>query len=70
MVLGVLPCLAGEMAEPLPSTRHWLLDPVPRQRLRPLATDRPDQTESAYSVDAGHVQFEVDVAKATFGTVA
>jgi hypothetical protein len=38
--------------------------------MRPLSTDRPDQTESAYSVDAGHVQFEVEAAKATFGTVS
>jgi hypothetical protein len=72
VVLGVLPCLAGEMPEPLPSTteRYWLLDPVPREAMRPLSTDRPDQTESPYSVDAGHVQFEFEVAKATFGTVS
>jgi hypothetical protein len=38
--------------------------------MRPLSTDRPDQTESAYSVDAGHVQFEFEVAKATIGTVS
>jgi hypothetical protein len=37
VVLGVLPCLAGEMPEPLPSTtgRYWLLDPVPREAMRP-----------------------------------
>jgi manganese/zinc/iron transport system permease protein len=30
--------------------------------LRPLSTDRPDRTESPYTVDAGHVQLEMDAA--------
>lgn len=30
--------------------------------LRPLSTDRPDTTESPYSVDAGHFQFEMEIA--------
>lgn len=30
--------------------------------LRPLSTDRPDTTESSYSVDAGHFQFEMELA--------
>lgn len=34
-------------------------------RLRDLATDRPDQTESPYTVDAGHWQVEMDVANLT-----
>ena len=33
--------------------------------LRPLSTDRPDTTESAYTVDAGHFQFEMELANAT-----
>ncbi len=57
-------------SDPLPPQGYSLLDPVPRQAMRPLSTDRPDQTESPYSVDAGHVQFEFEVAKATFGTVS
>lgn len=32
-----------------------------RAQLRELSTDRPDQTESPYSVDAGHVQIESEV---------
>jgi hypothetical protein len=31
--------------------------------MRPLSTDRPDATESAYSVDAGHFQIETDVLR-------
>lgn len=30
--------------------------------LRPLATDRPDTTESPHTVDAGHFQFELELA--------
>jgi hypothetical protein len=37
--------------------------------LRSLATDRPDQTESPYTVDAGHWQVETDVASCTMNRV-
>lgn len=30
--------------------------------LRPLSTDRPDTTESPFTVDAGHFQFEMELA--------
>jgi hypothetical protein len=33
--------------------------------MREMATDRPDKTESAYSVDAGHFQLEMDLV--TYG---
>jgi Putative MetA-pathway of phenol degradation len=33
--------------------------------LRPLSTDRPDTTESAYSVDQGHFQLEMEMAAFT-----
>lgn len=32
------------------------------EELRPLSTDRPDTTESAYTVDAGRYQFEMEIA--------
>ena len=32
------------------------------EELRPLSTDRPDTTESPYTVDAGHFQFEMELA--------
>jgi hypothetical protein len=34
-----------------------------RASLRPLTTDRPDATESPFTVDAGHVQVEMDFAR-------
>ncbi|MFM9994765.1 MAG: transporter [Phycisphaerales bacterium] len=44
-----------------PSDKHGytLLDPTPRALMRGLSTDRPDATESPFSVDAGHVQIEM-----------
>lgn len=40
--------------------RYTLFDPVPAEMLREMSTDRPDQTESPYTVDAGHLQLELD----------
>jgi hypothetical protein len=37
-----------------------LVNPTPAAAMRELSTDRPDQTESAYTVDAGHFQLEMD----------
>jgi hypothetical protein len=42
---------------------YTLFRPVPKALMRPLSTDRPDATESAYSVDAGHFQVETDVLR-------
>jgi hypothetical protein len=35
-----------------------LFKPVPKEQMREMETDRPDVTESAYTVDAGHFQYE------------
>jgi len=43
-----------------------LFRPVPRELMREMSTDRPDQTESAYTVDAGHFQVEMDFVSAVF----
>jgi hypothetical protein len=45
---------------PSDKSAYTLFNPTPRQYLRDLSTDRPDVTESAYTVDAGHVQIEID----------
>lgn len=36
-----------------------IFDPTPRALMREMSTDRPDATESPFTVDAGHVQVEV-----------
>jgi hypothetical protein len=42
-------------------SRHTLLHPTPASELREMSTHRPDTTESPYSVDAGHLQIEMDL---------
>ena len=41
---------------------YSLANPTPDNALRDLSTDRPDKTESPYTVDAGRFQVEMDFA--------
>lgn len=45
----------------LPTTLLALAALAPAQELRELSTDRPDTTESPYSVDKGHFQIEAEL---------
>lgn len=38
-----------------------LFNPTPQEKMREFITDRPDKTEAAYTVDAGHFQHETDL---------
>lgn len=40
---------------------YSLFHPVPSDLMRPMILDRPDKTESPYTVDAGHFQVEMDL---------
>ncbi|MGI9013806.1 MAG: transporter [Phycisphaerales bacterium] len=40
-------------------SRYSLFNPTPRELWRPMSADRPDFTESPYTVDAGAVQIEL-----------
>lgn len=42
-----------------------LFNRTPDEYLREMSTDRPDKTESPYTVDAGHFQLEMDVLSYT-----
>lgn len=44
-------------------SKYHLLNPTPRESMRELSTDRPDITESPFTVDAGHVQVEADILR-------
>lgn len=41
-------------------TVYNLFNPTPKELMREMSTDRPDKTESPYTVDAGHFQVEMD----------
>ena len=57
---------AAQPGEISRGTFHHLFNPKPKDALRDLSTDRPDLTESPYTVDAGHVQWEIDLLNATY----
>lgn len=45
---------------PLPDKSGYsLFNPTPRDLMRGMSTDRPDTTESPFTVDAGHIQLEL-----------
>ena len=45
---------------------YTLFDAVPDSELRPLETDRPTKSNSPYTVDAGHFQYESDIVNSTY----
>lgn len=61
-VLSSLAVLAAPAnADPAPNNKsqYSLLNPTPRELRRPMSPDRPDVTESPFTVDAGAVQLEL-----------
>lgn len=42
-------------------SNYTIFNPTPATEMREFAIDRPDRTESAYTVDAGHFQHETDI---------
>ena len=66
LAAGIPLLQAAQPGEISRETRHHLFNPKPKDALRDLSTDRPDLTESPYTVDAGHVQWEIDLFNATY----
>lgn len=63
---GLAARICGADSMPPHKSGHHLFNPTARDHLREMSTDRPDQTESAHTVDAGHFQVEMDFMNATF----
>ena len=55
-------CLPAHAAD---KNAYSLFNPTPSAQMRDLSTDRPDKTESPYTVDAGHFQIETDLITTT-----
>jgi hypothetical protein len=53
-------------AVPPDKAAYHLFNPTPRALMRDLSTDRPDTTESPFTVDAGHVQLELSFVDLAF----
>lgn len=63
--------IAGPPPAPAPTPApdksvYHLFNPTPISLMREMSTDRPDKTESPYTVDAGHMQVEMDFAAFTY----
>jgi hypothetical protein len=59
-----LAATSAQAATSAAATYSWA-NPTPAGQLRELATDRPDATESPFTVDVGHVQLELDLVNHT-----
>ncbi|MGO9039891.1 MAG: transporter [Steroidobacteraceae bacterium] len=46
---------------------YTLFNPTPDADLRSFSTDRPPKANSPYTVDAGHFQYETDIAVYSYG---
>lgn len=70
-LLQMAPVLALPISSALADTArddksgYHLFNPTPADLMRELSTDRPDKTESPYTVDAGHFQVEMDFVSLT-----
>jgi hypothetical protein len=64
-LLALLMLLAICTSEAQNQKGYHLFKPAPRDQMREFSIDRPDVTESAITVDAGHFQFEGDLVKWT-----
>ncbi|MEY4483280.1 MAG: hypothetical protein RL693_732 [Verrucomicrobiota bacterium] len=71
IILGLLAFSGGFSAQakqpvlPADKSGYHLFKPTPEEQMRDLITDRPDKTESPYTVDAGHFQIEADIVNWT-----
>lgn len=62
-IMAALSCGAAVAAE---KDQYHLFKPTPRELMREMSTDRPDKTESPYTVDAGHFQLEMDIVSYSY----
>ncbi len=70
---GMLACLGAanasgadeDSAERPDKSQYNLFNPTPEKYMREMSPDRPDKTDSPYTLDAGHFQLEMDFANYT-----
>jgi len=66
LTITVLATVAVAGGQEPGKSAYNLFHPTPRDQMREMSTDRPDQTESPFTVDAGHLQVEMDLGYAEF----
>lgn len=60
------PAAFADDAPPPDRSQYNLFNPVPDDQMRSFSTDRPTKSDSAYTVDAGHFQYEADMVNWTY----
>lgn len=65
LLMGILTLIAQNSWAQSDKSQYTLFNPTPKEQMRELSTDRPDKTESPYTVDAGHFQIETDLVTFT-----
>ena len=61
LLSGAVASVGGAQPDRVDKAQYNLFSPVPASLLREMSTDRPDKTESPFTVDAGHFQVELDL---------
>src|SRR5688572_1637733 len=65
MLAAVLPLCASAARGQVDKGQYHLFNSTPPSLMREMSTDRPDTTESPFTVDAGHVQVELSFVEWT-----
>ena len=60
LLCSLLPAAARAEERKEDKSRYSLFSPTPANLLRDFDTDRPDKTNSPHTLDAGHLQLEMD----------
>lgn len=60
--LSVAGCSVGATEAMVDKRDYSWRTPVPENQMREMSTDRPDATESPFTIDPGHVQLEMNFA--------
>ncbi len=61
--------LAEEEKTTADKSAYTLFNPTPAEKMREFETDRPDKTESPYTLDAGHFAVEMGVFSYTYNHI-
>ena len=68
LALALSACAFPALADEAPDKSDFtLFNPTPDADLRSFNTDRPPKANSPYTVDAGHFQYETDIAVYSYG---
>lgn len=66
LVFFATTALAAEDTPQPDTSQYTLFNPVPDDLMRSFSTDRPTKSDSPYTVDAGHFQYEADIVNWTY----